>query len=298
MLAEPAIRSVYPHDGDYPRLLSEIPSPPSPLFVRGFSAWNIPCIAIVGTRKASTEGKNIAKKLALDLVRNGFCIVSGLAFGIDAAAHEGALEGNGKTIAVLANGLDVIYPRQHESLAQKILSSGGALVSEYPEHTPSLPHQFLERNRIISGLSIAVVVIEAPTRSGSIATAHHAAEQGREVFVIPGSSRDTNYFGSHQLIRNGARLVTSSHDILEDLGYVSEKHISTNVSDDFSLESYRNNKPVYEILLTIKNEHAPISIDKISELTTLEPRIIAEQLTSLIIDGIVEEKNGMFMLSL
>ncbi len=171
----------------------------------------------MGTRKATSQGRFIAKEIAKKLSEMGMVIVSGLAMGIDTAAHEGALAGAGRTIAVLACGLDNIYPRQNENLAKKIIGTGGAVISEYPVGTEAFKNQFLERNRIVSGLCIATIVVEAPRESGALVTARLAAEQGREVFVFPGPTNHPNYHGSHKLIRDGARLVSSIDDILEDL---------------------------------------------------------------------------------
>src|SRR3989339_275158 len=206
-------------DSRYPALLKEIPDPPTRLFCRG----QLPhpdsiCIAIIGTRKATTQGKAMAQRIARDLAASGIVIVSGLAMGIDTVAHKGALEASGKTIAVLANGLDNVYPAQNTSLANDLLAHGGAILSEYPAGTPAYPNQFLERNRIVSGLCVATIVVEAPERSGTLATARFALEQGREVFVVPGPADHPNYIGSHRLIRDGARLVTAASDIYEDLG--------------------------------------------------------------------------------
>ncbi len=219
-------------DSEYPALLKEIPNAPKMFYLLGeLPPDDLIKIAIVGTRKASSAGRRFAKELAQKLAEYGAVIVSGLAMGIDTAAHEGAILAGGKTIAVLANGLDTIYPAQNENLAKKILDYGGAIISEYPPQTPSFPNQFLERNRIVSGLSIATIVIEAPERSGSLVTARLAAEQGREVFIAPGSIDNPNYRGSHQLIRDGARLVTSIEDIMEDLGdkfQISKSQFSNN----------------------------------------------------------------------
>lgn len=205
-------------DKEYPRLLNETTSPPKVIFVRGkIFDLEKPTIAIVGTRKATSEGLRLAKQVAKTLAEKGFLIVSGLAMGIDTAAHEGALLAGGETIAVLGCGVDSIYPAQNENLGQKILASGGAIISEYPEGTPALPHRFLERNRIVAGLSLATIVIEAPAKSGALVTARFAAECGREVFVFPGFAGHPQYKGSHALIRDGARLVNSTEDVLEDL---------------------------------------------------------------------------------
>jgi len=201
----------------YPDLLKEIPDAPLALYVRG----EIPTgetVAIVGTRRATPEGKNIAREMAESLGRAGVTVVSGLALGIDAVAHEGSLIGKGKTVAVLASGLDNIYPRQNERLAMEILKNGGGLVSEYPLESEPLPYRFLERNRITSGLaSKGVIIIEAPQKSGAIATAGFAGEQGRDVYVVPGNIRHPNWRGSHKLIRDGGRLVTTIAELFEDM---------------------------------------------------------------------------------
>lgn len=289
-----AIREIVLGDNAYPPLLLEIQNPPHRMFFLGTIPKN-PCIAIVGTRKATSEGKRNAYILAAALAQRGFCIVSGLAFGIDEAAHEGALSVGGKTVAVLANGLDAVYPRQHEHLAKKIIAMGGAIISEYAAGTPALPHQFLERNRIVSGISIAVVVIEAPSRSGSIATARHAAEQGRDVFVYPGPITHRNYHGSHTLIRNGARLVSSPEDILEDL------HISPpekEVQKQNNIERFADNPVARAIFHALSESQTPITIDKLSELTTLEPRALAECISFLVIEGVIQEdRNGGFIIT-
>lgn len=203
----------------YPKLLASIPAPPEALYIQGNpDSLQGPCIALVGTRKASPRGRDLASRVAGACTKKGICVVSGLALGIDGAAHEGALEAGGRTVAVLGHGLDTLFPREHEELAQRILGQDGALISEYPPGTPVKPERFLERNRIISGLSVATVIIEAPLRSGTINTARHAAEQGRDVFVFPGAHDDPRYRGSHRLLRTGARLVSSPEEIFEDLG--------------------------------------------------------------------------------
>jgi DNA processing protein len=265
---------------DYPPLLREIVNPPQHLNYLGtLPPKDAKMIAIVGTRKATSEGKRIAKKIAKKLSAH-FIVVSGLALGIDAAAHEGALEGGGKTVAVLANGLSKIYPSSNENLAKKILEKGGCIFSEYEKDMPPLPHQFLERNRIISGLSVATVVIEAPERSGALVTARNAAEQGREVFVIPGPADHPNYRGSHLLIRKGARLVASAENILEDLGI--EKTVN------FPTEGAQ--KIIFDILI----EKGKLDIYKITEYTKLPPEKVSEELTMMTLEGLIGEKEGKF----
>lgn len=277
-------------DPEFPYLLKQIQNPPEKIFVLGEMPADPPKgqtkIAIVGTRKATLAGKILAKNLAKDLAKFGITIVSGLAMGIDTAAHEGCLEGNGKTFAVMANGLDKIYPAQNENLAKKIIASGGALISEYPIGTPSLPHQFLERNRIVSGLCSAVVVIEAPERSGSLATARHAIEQGREVFVVPGPAEHPNYKGSHSLIRDGARLVTSAADILEDLGM----DLTTKYENNTNIKNHKiEDANQLFILKIIQEAGKSLGIDKIVEISKLDPQTVNQSIALLTITGTIKE---------
>jgi DNA processing protein len=202
----------------YPPSLAEIPDPPSLLYIRGkIEPADQIAIALVGSRKCTSYGLRIAEKLATSLARVGLTVVSGLARGIDAAAHRGALNGGGRTLAVLANGLSEIYPPEHEELARDVAASG-AIISESPMRQGPLAGLFPQRNRIISGLSLGVVVVEATPRSGSLSTAKHATEQNREVFAVPGPVDSLPSRGCHFLIRDGARLVETVDDILEELG--------------------------------------------------------------------------------
>jgi len=217
-LSRPATHLLTPADAGYPALLREIASPPPQLFVRGnVDALALPQLAIVGSRNATPSGAETAHNFASHLAASGFCITSGLAEGIDAAAHRGALAAAGRTIAVCGTGLDITYPRQHEQLADDIIASGGALVSEFAPGTPVHRANFPRRNRLISGLSVGTLVVEASLRSGALITARHAMEQGREVFAIPGSIHNPVARGCHRLIRNGAKLVETADDIVEEL---------------------------------------------------------------------------------
>lgn len=205
-------------DPGYPALLAELDDAPPLLFVAGdASLLERPQLAIVGSRRASRPGLDCANRFARELAGGGFVITSGLALGIDGAAHEGALRAGGRTIGVLGSGLRRLYPARHRLLAERMRAEGGALVSELPLDTPPLPANFPRRNRIISGLSLGVLVIEASPSSGSLITAKLAAEQGREVFAIPGSIHHPGARGCHQLIREGASLVESVDDILDQL---------------------------------------------------------------------------------
>jgi DNA processing protein len=207
-------------DGVYPSSLREIYDPPIVLYVKG--AWSDcldrPCIGVVGSRRCSTYGQNAATMLARDLAERGVTVVSGFARGIDAAAHRGALEAGGRTVAVLGTGIDEVYPRDHKKLAAEILDRGGALVSQFPLGTPPVSENFPYRNRIISGLSLGVVVVEASENSGSLITARLAMEQNREVFAVPGNITSRNSFGTNYLIKGaGAKLVQQWQDIATEL---------------------------------------------------------------------------------
>jgi len=205
-------------DAGYPRMLREIPDPPGALFLRGaLKAEDTLAVAIVGTRHATQYGLRQAERLAGSLSRAGFTIVSGLARGIDAAAYRGALGAGGRTIAVLAGGVLNIYPPEHKKLAEQVVAQG-ALLSESPPRMEPLAGGFPQRNRLISGLALGVIVVEAPKRSGALITARHAMEQGREVFAVPGHIDSRTAHGCHRLIRDGAKLVESADDVLEELG--------------------------------------------------------------------------------
>jgi DNA processing protein len=205
-------------DPQYPPPLEEIPDPPALLYARGtLESRDHLSIALVGSRRCTPYGVRIAERLATALARTGFTVVSGLARGIDAAAHRGALKGGGRTLAVLGNGLAQIYPPEHDELARAVADSG-ALLTELPMRQGPLAGLFPQRNRLISGLCLGVVVVEAAPRSGSLSTARHAMEQNREVFAVPGPVDSLASRGCHRLIRDGARLVETVDDILEELG--------------------------------------------------------------------------------
>jgi DNA processing protein len=207
-------------DGVYPSLLREIYDPPITLYVKGawFECLEQPCIAIVGSRKCSTYGQNAASMLARDLAQRGVTIVSGFARGIDAAAHRGAIEGHGRTVAVIGTGIDEVYPRDHKKFADEVLEAGGAIVTQFPLTTPPVSENFPYRNRIISGLSLGVVVVEAAENSGSLITARLAIEQNREVFAVPGNITSRNSFGTNYLIKGaGAKLIQQWQDVATEL---------------------------------------------------------------------------------
>lgn len=210
---------------DYPPLLQDIDDSPPVLFVHGdCTLLSSKQLAVVGTRHPTSEGEQIAKEFAEYLSHQGFTITSGMALGIDGAGHRGALAGSGKTIAVAGTGLDRVYPAKHKELAHKIAQTG-ALVSEFPPNTPVRREHFPRRSRIVSGLSLGILVIEAPENSGALYAARHAAKQGREVFAIPGSIHNPLVKGCHQLIKDGAKLVEMASDILEELSIY--RHFTT-----------------------------------------------------------------------
>ena len=206
-------------DGSYPYLLREIDDPPITLYVKGdwAACFETPGVAVIGSRRCSTYGQNASEMLARDLAERGICVVSGLARGIDSAAHRGAIRGKGQTIAVLGTGIDNVYPKENARLVDEILAAGGAVVSQFPLETPPLKDNFPYRNRIISGLSYGVLLVEASERSGSLITARLATEQNREVMAVPGNITSKNSFGTNYLIKSGAKLVQQWQDVVTEL---------------------------------------------------------------------------------
>ncbi len=213
-------------EDNYPSLLAEIHLPPPLLYLRGNSeCLHLPQLAVVGSRKPTAQGCEIAYDFSRYLTRTGFTITSGLALGIDGIAHKAAVDADGTTVAVLGTGIDIVYPRRHASLASDIVQHGGALVSEFPLGTEALAMNFPRRNRIISGLSLGVLVVEAALKSGSLISARFAAQQNREVFAVPGSISSPLSRGCHNLLREGATLVEQAQDIVEQLkGMLSYKY--------------------------------------------------------------------------
>lgn len=262
---------------EYPAQLKNIHTSPPVLFVKGKTeALKVPQLAMVGSRHASIQGKENAKYFASALVRQGLAITSGLALGIDAASHEGALLAGGQTIAVLGNSLDMLYPRSHQALAERIQMQG-ALVSEFPLGTSPKPAHFPRRNRIISGLSLGVFVIESTIKSGSLITANYALEQGREIFALPGSIHNPMAKGCHHLIRQGAKCVESVEHILEEL--VLQQRIP---AQEIS-KSTNNNEEQGGILAHIFDEC--ISIDDIVSKTGLTAQEVSSMLLELELRG-------------
>jgi len=282
----------------YPPLLKEISHPPLGLYVRGKLPLNEISIAIVGTRKATNDGKTTTRLFANVLAKSGFVIISGLAFGIDASAHEGCLDAGGATIAVLASGVDTVSPRTNIKLAKRILDGGGAIVSEYPLGSVPVSYRFIERNRIISGLSKGVLVIEAPESSGALATVRFSIEENRDVFIVPGPIAHPNFVGSHNLIRNGAELVTKPEHIMEAYGIIQEcarceENLNGSPSQILSDKIWEG-KPEEKLVLNALRENTiGADVDKIIAMTKLEPRTVNQTLSFLLIRGMIKEtENG------
>jgi DNA processing protein len=266
----------------YPPLLSVIRDPPPELWVVGdVGVLSAPAVAIVGSRAASHYAREVASTLAFDLGRLGLIVVSGMARGVDGAAHRGALEAGSRTVAVLGCGVDVAYPAEHRALAEAIVGAG-ALVAELPPGTPPLPHHFPLRNRIISGLSRAVVVVEAGEKSGSLITARYALEQGRDVMAVPGSALSGRNRGSHALLKDGAKLVEGVDDILEELGWLQGR------SDPLAAA-----KPlVHNGLLRNLQAGETYGLDELAGLTGLSAPDLLPKLLELELAGRIERLPG------
>jgi DNA processing protein len=266
-------------DEHYPKLLLEIPDPPPLLYIRGKIALLAnQALAVVGSRNGTAQGLRNAEAFAKVFSAQGFTIVSGLALGIDAAAHRGGLAGKGSTIAVLGTGIDVVYPKSNAALFEAIAEEG-ALLSDYPVGTPSIGHNFPKRNRLISGLSRGCLVVEAALGSGSLITARMAAEQGREVFAIPGSIHSPLSKGCHALIKQGAKLVDGADDVLAELGVWPAVRAVTNA-------------PVSEEGLLAHMGYDPVDIDALCERAALPPETITAELLRLELDGQVAALPG------
>jgi DNA processing protein len=281
---------------DYPLLLAAIEDAPLTLFVEGDAgSLALPQLAIVGSRNPTQIGRDTASQFAKHLAASGLAITSGLALGIDAAAHRGALLGQGRTIAVLGCGLDRIYPRENTGLAQRIVASG-ALVSDLPTGVPPLKQHFPRRNRIISGLSVGTLVVEAALQSGSLITARLAGAQGREVFAIPGSIHSPLSRGCHRLIRQGAKLVESVDDIFSELAALlgSLGPVALAEATDVQRDSGPALDKDYEILLDALG-FEPASVDILVARTGLTADAVASMLLILELEGrIAQQPGGLF----
>jgi DNA processing protein len=277
-------------DARYPTLLLQIPDPPPYLYLYGETAAFSVCVAMVGSRHATSYGLSTTRRLSGDLARRDITVVSGLARGIDTAAHEGALQGGGTTVAVLGSGLANIYPRENTDLCRRIAAQG-AVVSEFPLDAGPDPHHFPQRNRIISGMSLGTVVVEATRRSGSLITARMALEQNREIFAVPGSVNSFKSMGTHTLIKEGAKLVTHVGDILEELpplairtdGRPATETTPSPIPPVLSGEERR----VFESLSPY-----PTHVDELIRQVHMDPGRIAGILLTLELQGLVKQEPG------
>ena len=282
-------------DPRYPALLKEIPDPPPILFVRGdVDLLTQPQLAMVGSRNPSAGGSQLAHDFAASLSGHGLIITSGLALGIDAASHLGALDADNKTIAVTGTGLDRIYPARHRELGHRIVEHG-ALVSEFPPGTPPIASNFPRRNRLISGLSLGTLVIEAALKSGSLITARLAAEQNREVFAVPGSIHNPLAKGCHSLIQQGAKLCMETPDVLDELRSLAAFALQLAPSTATgSLAGEPTATPPAESPLLENMGFEPISIDTLVERSGLTAESVSSMLLTLEIQGIVASTGGLY----
>ncbi len=273
----------YREDG-YPELLGEVEDLPLVLYVKGEIGSDWVNFGVVGSRKASSYGIRVTQRITEELVKANVCIVSGLAYGIDGVAQKTVIEGSGKTIGVLASGLDKIYPADHRVLADKIILGGGAIVSEYPPGAPPLKHHFLRRNRIIAGLSVGTLVVEAAKHSGALVTAKYALEYGRGVFAIPGDIDREQAAGTNNLIKNGAVPVFSGKDILEELNLIEidrqieSKEVILDKTEDMVWQ-FLNKQPKY--------------LDELVGLTGMTAGNLSSVLIGMEMKGLVRECGGL-----
>lgn len=285
----------------YPELLREIKRPPPLLYVKGSTATlSFPQVAIVGSRKPTPAGRETALALGSDLAKSGFTVTSGLAMGIDAAAHEGAVKVKGRTIAVIGTGIDSVYPNRNAQLAQEIVANGGAIVSEFPLGTDPQPQNFPQRNRIVSGLSYGVVVVEAAVKSGSLISARYALQQNRELFAVPGSIHNPLSRGCHALIKEGAKLVETSQDIVDELGgFLSRQR---DLLDLYSGPDTAVLPKADELIandleddVLAKLDYSPTPIDALAERTRLPIGEVMSCLLTMELKGLVANLGSGYM---
>ena len=276
-----------PEDAEYPALLKNMPDPPLTLYVRGtLTQEDALALAVVGTRKATGYGRDAAAHFSRHLAQQGVTIVSGLAHGIDAAAHRGALEAGGRTLAVMGCGIDRVYPPDHAELARQI-AQHGAVISEFPVGSKPEARHFPRRNRIISGLSLGVLIVEAPEQSGAMITATLAAEQGRDVFAVPGSIFSAASSGTNRLIQDGAKLVISVEDILEELNIVRRKVEARVLTKQIAPAGAAAGEPEAALLRFLSAE--PLPVDELVRRSSLPTAEVLGTLTLLELQGYVED---------
>ena len=291
-LDQPRNRLITCRDPDYPQLLLQIPDSPPLLYIHGnVDILSNLQLAMVGSRNPTVSGRRTASEFAGCLAQAGLTITSGLALGIDSASHTGALEAGKPTIAVMGTGLDRVYPAGNRDLAHRI-AEHGALVSEFPIGTPPRPENFPQRNRIISGLSLGTLVVEAATRSGSLISARCAAEQGREVFAIPGSIHNPLSRGCHALIRQGAKLVETAQDILDELGTLAAATTVTARPIDTESVEHASELPADYMQLLDLMGYCHASVDMLVETSGLTPAVVSSMLLQLELKGFIASCPG------
>ncbi len=290
-LETPSNRIIESDSEDFPEFLRQIPDPPTLLYIVGnVEALHMPALSIVGSRNPTRGGKENAYEFARHLGQSGFCIVSGLAQGIDTAAHEGALDAGAMTVAFLGHGIDRVYPSANRDLAHRI-SQNGILVSEYPLGSPPRREHFPQRNRLISGLSLGTLIVEAARRSGSLITARLAGEQGREVFAIPGSIHSPLSRGCHQLIKQGAKLVESADDIVSELGALVGHLMQSDTDEENEKPRSFKHDADYDILLNSLS-YDPASADELAENSGLTIDQVSSMLLILELEEKIEALSG------
>ncbi|MEY2863164.1 MAG: DNA-protecting protein DprA [Pseudomonadota bacterium] len=300
-LAQQRYHVIQPHDDSYPKRLRELVDAPPFLFVRGaLEALQRPQIAIVGTRQPTPSGRQLAREFAAALAAQGLWVTSGLARGVDAEAHLGALSvGGGRTLAVLGTGLDVCYPRQHQPLYDQIVAEGGAVISEFFADAQPVAHHFPRRNRIVSGLSLGVLVVEAARKSGSQITARLAAEQGRLVFAIPSHVKNEQARGCHDLIREGAILVDDPSQVLEDLELPRQWHEQAAASVRVGGVAVPEVRPVVDVPVHLQPVLAHVDwigldMDQLVDSTALDVAVLSGLLMELELLGLVLQVGGRY----
>lgn len=283
------------HDEDYPPLLKHLPDPPPVLYVYGNLKPSDMCVAIVGSRDATTYGATVTRKLAKDLAMHQVTIVSGMARGIDTSAHEGALEAKGRTIAVMGCGLEIVYPGENKNLFHNIAKENGAVISEFPMKARPEAYHFPLRNRIISGMSMGTIVVEAGPKSGSLITARLALEQDRHVFAVPGLINSQYSNGTHRLIKQGAKLIENAQDVLEDLGlflnYHLHEHKNESVADELKKLSLPHLSVIEQSIWdNLKSE--PQHIDELLVYLDITTAELSAELLQMELKGLVKQYPG------
>ncbi|MBI4359738.1 MAG: DNA-protecting protein DprA [Candidatus Jacksonbacteria bacterium] len=289
IMTHPALNNESDAAPEYPELLVHIAEPPPVIYYKGVFEFNhSPCLSVVGSRRCTPYGKRACEEILDTIVRSNIVIVSGLAVGIDSYAHESALKYEKPTIAVLANGLDRVYPSMNTNIVHKILETNGAVISEFPPGVPPERYNFPRRNRIIAGLSRATLIVEADIKSGSLITAYRALHENRDVFAIPGSIFSHQSKGTNLLIKQGAKLISKAEDILEEYGIMPTAATESNDKEKNSVSG----SPLEEHIYTTLSSDDPIHINEIIKQTDKSPREVNSALTVMELAGRVENVGG------